>query len=434
MNRPGKNRPGVLLRWALLLFLFGIFAAGCAREKKIPDRKESGTVLVFKHGKIEGDPALFRELLDRFEQDHPGVRVVEESLPASTDQQHQYYVTNLEGGSGAFDLLALDVIWIPEFSRAGWIREITPLFTEEEQKDFFPGALEAATFQGRLYAAPWYIDAGLLYYRKDLLEKYGLERPKHWEELVRVSKIILDREADPRLVGFVWQGKQYEGLVCNALEYLWSHGGAVMEENRIALDGPAAREALQFMRKMISVDRISPPLVTTADEEVTRRIFGEGNAIFMRNWPYAWKLFQSGESRVRGKVGVSPLPSFRGHPPAATLGGWHLGINRASRHPKEAERLIRYLTSPEVQKALAIRLGYQPSRRSLYRDRELIEQAPFLLELYDIFLTAKPRPVTPYYLMFSQIMQPEFSAAITGIKSPEEALRSAGLQMRRLLE
>ncbi|MFQ5949964.1 MAG: ABC transporter substrate-binding protein [Nitrospiria bacterium] len=423
-----------LSRFTLLSLLLVFFCGGCTTEGERPEDREDGVTLVFKHGKIEGDPAFFRGLLDRFEATHPGIRVVSESLPASTDQQHQFYVINLEGKSDAFDLMALDVIWLSEFSRAGWTREVGHLFTDEEAEDFFPGTMDAVTHRGKRYAIPWYIDAGLLYYRKDLLEKYGFKPPTEWKDLVTIAQTILQKEGDPRLVGFVWQGKQYEGLICNVMEYIWSRGGAVIDEGRVVLEDPAAKEALRFMRGLIGTDHVSPPLVTTADEEVTRRIFGEGRAIFMRNWPYAWNLFQSEGSKVREKVGIVPLPSFSGHSPAATLGGWHLGINRYARHPQAAEALIRYLTSPAVQKSLAIRIGYNPTRMSLYHDPELRVANPPTASLYEIFLTARPRPVTPYYLMFSQIMQPEFSAALTGIKSPEAALQSAQRQMAHIIK
>jgi len=419
---------------SILILLVTFWVGGCTTGTGGPEVQKEGVTLVFKHGQMTGGLALLRTLLDRFEAAHPGVTVVDEALPASTDQQHQYYIINLEGRSQEFDLLSMDVIWIPEFSRAGWIRDLDHLLSEEAKADFFPSAREAATYQGRLHAMPWFMDAGLLYYRRDLLEKYGFGPPKTWEELVVTSKAILEQEADPKLMGFVWQGKQYEGLICNVLEFIWSRGGGVIQDGTVILDSPAAREALQFMRDLVTDFRVSPPLVTTADEEATRRIFGDGHAIFMRNWPYAWNLLQAEGSRMRGRVGVMPLPAFAGHAPAATLGGWHLGINRYSRHPREAEALAYYLTSPEVQQWFAIRSGYPPTRMGVYRDQELAAAQPFLSDLFEVFLTARPRPVTPYYLMFSQIMQPEFSAAVTGIKTPADALRSASLQMAHLLK
>ncbi len=399
-----------------------------------PAQKDGPVTIVFKHGKIAGDPQAFRSLLNRFEETHPGIRVRDETLPSSTDQQHQFYVMSLEGRSAEFDLLSLDVIWVQEFARAHWVRNLSHLIPPAERKEFFPGPMNAVTFQDEVYAVPWYIDAGVLYYRKDLLEQYGFQPPATWDDLVHTAKSILKQEEDPSLKGFVWQGKQYEGLICNILEYVWSAGGNVLgDQGRVLLDSPEAEQALKFTRELITRFEVSPSLVTTADEETTRRIFGEGRAIFMRNWPYAWNIFQKEGSPVKGKVGVAVLPHFPGKSPAATLGGWQLGINRFSQHPEEAEALVKYLTSPEVQRWMAIEIGYKPTRKSLYQDEALMAAQPFIVSLYQVFQTARPRPVSPYYLMLSQIMQPEFSAALVGLKEPKEALRSARLQMEHIL-
>jgi multiple sugar transport system substrate-binding protein len=174
--------------------------------------------------------------------------------------------------------------------------------------------------------------------------------------------------------------------------------------------------------------------VTTAIEEPTRHLFGSGRALFMRNWPYAWNIFQREGSPVRGKIGVAALPSFPGHEPASTLGGWQLGVSRHSKNPEAAEQLVRFLASPSAQKELARTIGYKPSRKSLYKDPDLLREQPFLGSLYGIFLTARPRPVTPYYLMITQVMQPEFSAALAGIKTPQEALASAREQIEHIME
>lgn len=396
---------------------------GCSRRT---DEGPSGTIkLVFKHGKIESGAGGLRPLLDQFEQAHPGVKVVEEELPSSSDQQHQYYVVNLRGRSKDIDVLAMDVIWVPEFSRAGWVASLQDLLPPADQRDFYPSTVDAAMDRGVLHGVPWFIDAGLLYYRSDLLTKYGLSPPRTWEELLSASQKVLSREADPKLMGFVWQGKQYEGLVCNALEYIWSHGGTVWQNDRPRLDGGGNRKALTFMRDLVSLHHVTPSDVTTADEETARRTFGEGRAVFMRNWPYAWHLFQREGSVVKGKVGISPLPAFRGHRPAATLGGWHLGVSAYSRHLEEAKALVKFLTSPASQKWMAMTIGYHPTRQSVYRDPELRRTQPFIADLHRIFLTATPRPVTPFYADLSQVMQPAFSFILGGIRSPEEALQDA---------
>ncbi len=372
-----------------------------------------------------------RKLLNQFEGENPGIKVREETLPASTDEQHQFYVISLEGRSREFDVLSLDVIWAPEFARAGWLKEVGHLLPGEDRKDFFLGPLEAVRFQGEMYALPWYIDAGLLYYRKDLLDKYGFSPPRTWPELVETARLISAKERE--IYGFLWQGKQYEGLVCNVLEYFRSNGGKILDQGSVAIDSPENLEALRFMRDLIQKYEITPPLVTTAVEETTRHIFGNGRSIFMRNWPYAWSLFQREGSPVRGKIGISPLPAFPGGRSSPTLGGWQLGINRHTRHPREAEKLLTFLTSPSSQRALTLSVGYHPARISLYLDPELVQQRPLLPRLKGIFMEARPRPITPFYLMLSQVMQPEFSAALTGIRSPEKALGSARKQMEYIL-
>ena len=399
-----------------LLLLFG----GCIGG--VPPDLE-GVTLVFKHGKVVGDPAALTFLLRRFEASHPGVRVREEVLPAATDEQHQFYVINLEGRSADFDVLAMDVIWVPEFIRAGWLRDLSAVLPPSERGAFFAGPIRAVSREGRVFAVPWYIDAGVLYWRKDLLAKYGLEPPRTWFDLIRAARTVT--RAEPGLYGFVWQGKQYEGLICDALEFLRSNGGDVLRDGRVVIRSPENREALQLMRDLIHRYGVSPPLVTSATEEPTRHIFGRGKAVFLRNWPYAWNLFQREGSPVRGRVGMGPLPAFPGHAPASTLGGWQLGVNRYSRHPREAEALVAFLCSYEAQKHLSRTVGYRPTRRALYRDPEVLSAQPVLGVLYDIFAAARPRPVTPYYMMISQILQSQFSAVLTGIRGPDAALERA---------
>jgi multiple sugar transport system substrate-binding protein len=404
-----------------ILQIFLIIACGA--------KNESGgtTTLVFKHGKLTGDPRVMQGLLREFERDHVGVTVQEEVLPASTDQQHQYYAINLDSPHVAFDVLAVDVIWVSEFARAGWIRSLENLLPSPDREDYFESTLEAATFRQNIYAIPWYIDAGVLYYRRDLLERYGFDRPRTWPDLVQIVRTVMEGERDPTLKGFLWSGKQYEGLVCVAFEFMWGHGGSIMDAAGIA----DAEAALVFMRNLVR-DGISPELVSTADEETTRLLFGDGRAVFMRNWPYVWSLLQQHDSPLRGKIGVGTLPAFPGHRSASTLGGWMLATPTHAAHPQLAEEFIAFLSAPAIQQRLALELGYHPARRSLYDDPTLRRAHPALEDVFPVLLAARPRPVTPYYLMLSQILQPELSAAVVGRKTPKAALASVRKQMAHL--
>ena len=424
----GRRAAGGLIAVALLAAT--LLVAACGR---LP--AASGPVtLVFKHAKILGPTDPVADLLRKFEAQHPGVRVKSESLPWTTDEQHQYYVVNMEGGTPAFDVLMLDVIWVPEFARAGWLLDLTDRIPEAERAAHFPSALDAATFHGRVWALPWIMNVGLLYYRKDLLDKYGLRPPETYEELVAHVRRIRASERDAKLDGFLWQGKQYEGLMVNALEGLWANGTRLLDEHgRLFPDPARAEEALAYLRMLIATG-VSPPWVTAADEELTRRAFGDGRAVFLRNWPYVLDLLQRPESPVRGRIGIAPLPRHaHGSRGAGATGGAHLGIHHQTRHPELAAALVRFLTSEEAQRALAGGVALNPTRTALYHDRALLPGHPSFPELYRLTLAGRPRPVTPYYLMLSSTLQPELSAVIVGINSPGDMVRQSRARAAHML-
>ncbi|MDP2270414.1 MAG: ABC transporter substrate-binding protein [Archangium sp.] len=406
-----------------LLTLAMIVCFGCARP---PTPLPTAAVrLVFVHQPLWGDPAAFNALLDTFRREHPHIELVTQLLPNDSDVSHQYFLTSLEGQGADFDVLVADVVWVPEFARAGWISDLSADFPQTElAEDFLPAAISAVTWEGKTWAVPWYLDVGLLYYRTDLVP----HAPRTWGELETFARAAMKK--DPALQGFLWQGRQYEGLVCNVYETLWGFGGKSLENGHLALDTPEAAKALHTLRRFVERG-LSPPSVTSAAEEESRRPFQDGRAVFMRNWPYAFGEAQKEGSLVRGKVGVSFLPTASGEPGFGTLGGWQLAIN--ARTPPErraaAVELIRALTSSEANVKFARAYGRNPARRSAYaalKDTSFAQLEPMLER-------ARPRPVTPYYGMISDILQSEFSAAISGIRSPEEALQQAQRQVDRVM-
>ncbi len=333
---------------ARLAWLLGLVVlAGCAERPA--DR--AGTTLVFKHARILGPGNPIPALVADFQARHPGVRVVAESLPWNSDEQRQFFVINLESGRPGFDVMMLDVIWVPEFARAGWLLDLTPRLAPGELDAFFPSAARAAMHAGRAWALPWNMNVGLLYYRKDLLARHGLAPPETYGDLVAQAARIRAAERGARLDGFLWQGKQYEGLVVNVLEHLRASGTELLGPDGTLFPDPGrAEQALGFMRSLIETG-VSPPWTTAADEELTRRAFGKGEAVFLRNWPYALDLLEAGDSPVRGRVGIAPLPR---HPGgllgAGSTGGAHLAIHRGTRHPDLAMDLVRTLTSAAAQR------------------------------------------------------------------------------------
>ncbi len=391
--------------------------------------------LVFKHAKILGPSDPVPRLLREFEARNPGVRVRSESLTWSSDEQHQFYVVNLEGGNAGIDVLMLDVIWVPEFAQAGWLLDLTPFLAPSELTPHFPAAIEPATRNGRVWALPWFMNVGLLYYRKDLLDKYGLRPPESYAELVRQVGIVRSGERDPALDGFIWQGKQYEGMVVNVLEGFWANGTRVLGESGTVFPEPdRAEEVLAFLRALIE-SGASPPWVTAADEELTRRAFQDGRAVFLRNWPYAMDLFEQPGSPVRGKVGIASLPRHaHGARGVGSTGGAHLGVYRGTRHPQAAAALVRFLAGDAAERAMAAGAALSPSRMALYHDPDLVRDHPSFPTIYELTLVARPRPIAPYYLMLSTMLQPEFSAALVGIKTPRQAVAEARLGLTHLLD
>jgi multiple sugar transport system substrate-binding protein len=395
---------------ALLLCL------SCSRAREEP----SGPVtIVLEHQPLWGDPAPFRALLDRFRAQNPDVRLRTQTLPNQSDNAREMLLTALEGGTEDFDVFPVDVIWTPEFARAGWLADLSAAFPPRRlREEFLAGPVEAAEFEGRSYAVPWFLDVGLLYYRTDLVDR----APRTYAELRASARQAMQRGVE----GFLWQGRQSEALNCNVFESVWGHGGELVAQGRIALDTPQARAGLEWLRDAIA-SGLSPRSVITAGEEETRRAFQDGRAAFMRNWPYAWALLQSEGSPVRGKVGFAALPSESGAPGPGALGGWQLAVNAhvSSRRREAAKRLVRFLTSEEAAVDLALRYSRIPARRAAYDDARLRAGAPFIAALLPMALAARARSATPYYALASDAIQGELSAAIAGLRPPGDALLRA---------
>jgi len=228
-------------------------------------------------------------------------------------------------------------------------------------------------------------------------------------------------------------GSQYEGLVCNALEALWASGTSLLgPSGEVLPDAKRAEAALGRLRGWIDA-RVTPAWVSAAEEELTRRAFGDGRAIFLRNWFYAMDLFEDAGSPVRGKVGIAPLPQFvAGVPAPGATGGSLLGVSRASRHPEAAVALARFLAGEEAQRVLAGG-SVLPTRMALYADPALVAKRPHMPAFRELARAARPRPVTPAYLMLSTSLQPEVSAAVVGVKSPARAVADARHQLEHAL-
>lgn len=376
--------------------------------------------------------AYWIPIAEAFQASRGGVEVELVEGPNATDLRENLYTAALLARDASFDLVYMDVTWTSKLAAAGWLLALDDAYSVDWLQSFLPAALAAGRYRGGLYRIPVRTDLGLLYYRRDLLEQAGLDPPDTFEELARMARAL---QSPPKIWGYVWQGSQYEGLVCNFLEVLHGHAGFWIDAETLAvgLDRPQALAALEFLRESRSGDPITPPGVTTYKEEESRRLFQDGRAVFLRNWSYVWRLVQSQDSQVAGKVGVRVMVHAPGAAGGGTLGGWGLGISRYCREPGLAVDFIRHATSLASQRAFCGPTGYAPARRDAYDDPQLLAANPFLKELQSIHGSAVPRPAIPRYALASDILQRHLSAALSGLDSPAEALRAAARETRLLL-
>jgi multiple sugar transport system substrate-binding protein len=384
--------------------------------------------LTFSGSALGPEAAVVQRQLTRFAERHPGVDVELRVTPDAADQRHQLYVQWLNARAPDPDVLQLDVIWTAEFAGAGWILPVDAAVLDVD--DFMPAAVTASRWRGTQYAVPWFVDLGLLYWRTDLVPA----PPQSLSELREAARRL--REAESARFGLVWQGARYEGLVTVFLEHLVAFGGGILDaRGRVIVDEPAAIRALTFMRDAIAPDGFVPSSVLTWQEEQTRFAFQNGDAAFMRNWPYAWALLQDRvRSQVAGRVGVAPFPAGDGGRPAAALGGAELAVNAWSAHPELAWALVGFLTEPEQMLERARLAAQLPARRSLYGTSALAEALPIPIEQVRRLLDAAvPRPVTPVYNELSELLQVRLHRALSGQQTPPAALREAALEIRALL-
>lgn len=346
---------------------------------------------------------FIREQLDIFEK-QTGHKVSLVTMPPSSSEQFSQYRLWLAAGNKDVDVYQTDVVWAPQL--ADQFVDLT-----EAAKDVvgqhFPSIIASQTVNGRLVALPVFTDAPALFYRKDLLEKYGKTPPKTWDELAATAKEIQEKEraaGQADLWGYVFQGNAYEGLTCNALEWVKSSGGGqiVEPDGTISINNEKAAAAIDRIKGWVGT--ISPQGVLAYQEEESRGVWQTGNSVFMRNWPYAYALGNGDDSAVKGKFAVAPLPTATdGDQPSSTLGGWNVAVSKYSDDQEAAIALAKFLSSAEVQKRRAIELSNLPTVAALYDDAEVAKAQPFMPAWKPIFESAVPRPSAVTKVKYNEV-------------------------------
>lgn len=387
------------------------------------------------HGSVGRDQEVLRSQLDKFEAD-TGNKVTIVSMPESTTDQFGQYRLWLAAQSSDIDVYRLDVIWAPQI--ASHFVDLTP-HVEDIRAQFVPAAVESQTVDGKLVGLPMFLGAPALYYRQDLLDKYGEAVPTTWQEMTTTAKKIMDgerAEGNDDMWGFVFQGAAYEGLTCNAQEWIASFGGGriVNNDGTIAINNPKAAEALTLAASWVG--NIAPEGVLNYKEEDARGVFQSGNAVFMRNWNYAYALAAGDDSAVKGKFGVTTLPTGGdGGTSAATLGGWHLGVSKYSENQTEAIELVRFLNNYENQKERAIVTSRPPTLNAVYTDADVAREQEFIPLWKPVVDNALPRPSAATKRQYNEVSS-EFWTAVhntmSGNGTAEENLAILEAKLKRL--
>ena len=397
--------------------------AGCGGSGS--QNSSGATEFTFSFG--PDNSGSLEEIVRRFNEEFEGrYRARYRVMAADTGQYFNQVKTEFQAGGGGIDLIGGDVVWPAQFAANGWIEDLSDRFTEEERRAFLPAPVESCTYEGAVYGVPWFTDAGLLYYRKDLLEESGFSRPPEtWEELAEQAMRVTG-ESDVE-DGFVFQAAEYEGGTVNGLEYIWTAGGDVIDQDdpaKVVVDNPRAVEGLATERGMVE-SGVAPQAVSTYAEQECQAAFLNGRAVFCRNWPYMYALASNeSQSRVEPEqVGVAPLPVAAGQERSFSgLGGWNFYLNATSSEEEQeaAYEFVKFATAPEQQKFRALNGSFLPTLEDLYDDEEIVEKVPVIALGEEAIKNARPRPLSPYYSDMSLVMAELFNACLKGAKSPQE--------------
>ncbi len=392
--------------------------------------KYGGTSITFLgDGPVGTSHTRDKMLVAQFSKD-TGIKVKLVPHPVDSSASYSQLARTFSSKSSAFDVVMLDVVWPGAF--APYLLNLKPALAKEA-KQHAPGIIQNNTIGGKLVAMPWFGDFGILYYRTDLLRKYGYSSPpKTWAQLGAMAQKIQDGEqaSNPNFYGFVYQGNAYEGLTCDALEWLASSGGGHFVDNgKASIDNPSAVAIMNLQRSWVG--KITPRGVTTYQEGEADQAFGAGNAAFMRNWPYAYSKSQSGP--IKGKFDVTVLPHAGKNASVGTVGGWQLGVSNFSKNKGAAIELVRYLTGASVEKFNAIFNTNVPTIPKVAADPAVRKVNPYLKpEIANVARVTRPTILGTDYARGSQIIYQGLNQILNG-QDAKNVLPGVEQRLNRLL-
>lgn len=380
-------------------------------------------------------PDLMRKLFDQYQAKNPGVTIDIETGGATSELQRQYLSTVLNAKDTAIDIYMIDIVNPAQYFNAGWLEPLDSYMGGATAlKPYLPVYSQANLVNGKVAAMPAFADAMFMYYRKDLLEKYGIKEPKTWDELAASAKKILDAENNPNLQGLSIQGAPIEGAVCTFLLPYWSQGKQFNDASgKLTLDKDTAVKGLDMWLKMVDTG-VMKKNIAEVTTPITVNEFKAGQVVFAINWGFAWDVFKdASDSQVKGKVGVMPLPAMAGGSSATCVGGWQWAVSAFSKNKQAAADLVKYMSTAEASKFLAVEGSLLPVYQTVYTDSSVLEKAPWFKDAANVIMAGQARPISSQYGQVSDVVRTNTNAALARTKSPAEAVSDIENRLIRVM-
>ncbi len=395
---------------------------------------QQSSLRVFSGGQNQR-PDLMRKLFDEYQKAHPNVKIDIETGGATSELQRQYLSTVLNAKDSAIDIYLIDIVNPAQYMGAGWLEPLDAYVGGPAvMKQYLPVYAQSNVVGGKVAAMPGFADAMFMYYRKDLLEKYGIKEPKTWDELAAASKKIQDGEKNPNLQGLSIQGAPIEGAVCTFLLPYWSMGKAFNDANgKMTLDKDAATKGMDMWLRLVDQGVIKKNVAEVKTPDTVNE-FKAGQVAFAINWGFAWDRFKDdADSQVKGKVGVMPLPAIAGGKSATCVGGWQWAVSAFSKNKAEAAKLVQFMASPASSKMLATEGSLLPTIQSVYTDADVLKAAPWFKDAAAVIIAGQARPMSARYGEVSDTIRTTTSAILARTKTSAEGVAEIEGRLTRVM-
>jgi multiple sugar transport system substrate-binding protein len=351
-------------------------------------------------------------------------RIDVQLLPTDASQQREQLVRRLAAKDSTVDLIGMDVIWTAEFANAGWIAPFPAAEAKEVTKDVFPSVVETASFENKVYGAPFNSNTQLLWYRKDLVK----EAPKTWDQMINEA----DRLASQGKPAYIQvQANKYEGFTVWFNALIESAGGSILSgPTTVSLPEKPTEEALKVMGGLAHSSGAAPN-ISTSDEDTARIGFEDGSSAFMVNYTFAYASAQANAPGVFKNMGFARYPRVLADKPSKPpLGGFNIGVGAYSENQDLAFEAASCIGSDKSELTATELDGLPPSREDLYTNKVVTKAYPGFSQLVKASIDAAgPRPLTPAYqdvsLAIQDTLQPPDTIDPTDVTSLYDDLKSS---------